>query len=189
MKPEVSAGCHQTLSRRWGLVDWAVEMGRIGYGRTREQMSMMVKKILDKDGRQNPFVDNRPGKDWWYAFLRRHPELAIRTLEHLQLARAAACSEDVLSRWSLRTLLKYGMQMKLGALSVPNQAKFSHWLEQKMSTMLPQIQRSRLLLCVQSLLRGMLFHLCTYFQARDFGTTHLRVVSVELTLANLKRVG
>ena len=24
------------------LVDWAVEMGRIGYGRTREQMSMMV---------------------------------------------------------------------------------------------------------------------------------------------------
>ena len=26
------------------LVDWAVEMGRIGYGRTREQMSMMVKK-------------------------------------------------------------------------------------------------------------------------------------------------
>ena len=81
------------------LVDWAVEMGRIGYGWTREQMSMMVKKILDKDGRQNPFVDNRPGKDWWYAFLRRHPELAMRTPEHLQLARAAACSEDVLSRW------------------------------------------------------------------------------------------
>ena len=81
------------------LVDWAVEMGRIGYGRTREQVSMMMKKLLDKDGRQNPFVDNRPGKDWWYAFLRRHPELALCTPEHLQLARAAACSEDVLSRW------------------------------------------------------------------------------------------
>ena len=29
----------------------------------------------------------------------------------------------------LMTLLEYGMQMKLGALSVPNLAKFSHWLE------------------------------------------------------------
>ena len=38
--------------------------------------------------------------------------------------------------------------MKLGALSVPNLAKFSHWLE--MSTMLPQIQLSRLLLCALS---------------------------------------
>ena len=89
----------------------------------------------------------------------------------------------------LMTLLEYGMQMKLGALSVPNLAKFSHWLEQEMSTKLPQIQKNRSLLCVQFLLQGMLFHQCTYFPARDFDTTHSRVVSVALTLANLKRVG
>ena len=60
------------------------------------------------------------------------------------------------------------------------------------STRLPQIQRNRLLLGVQFLLQGMLFQHCTYFQATDFGITHLRVVSVELTctctLANLKRI-
>ena len=88
-----------TVTEEQELVDWALHMGRIRYGRTREQISMMVKKLLDKDGRQNPFVDNRPGKDWWYAFLRRHPELTMRTPEHLQLACAAACSEEVLSRW------------------------------------------------------------------------------------------
>ena len=73
-----------------------------------------------------------------------------------------------------------------GALSVPNLAKFSDWLEQVMSTKLRQIQRNRIL---QFLLQGILFHQCTYFLARDFDTTHSRVVSVELTLANLKRVG
>ena len=81
------------------LADWAIEMGKIGYGCTREQISLMVQKPLDKDGRQNPFLNNRPGKDWWYAFLRRHPELAMRSPEPLQLARASACSEEILSRW------------------------------------------------------------------------------------------
>ena len=54
------------------LVNWAVEMNKIGYGQTRRQICEMVKKILDKDGRPNPFKDNRPGKDWWYAFLARN---------------------------------------------------------------------------------------------------------------------
>ena len=30
------------------LVDWAVEIGRTGYGRTREQASRIVKKLVDK---------------------------------------------------------------------------------------------------------------------------------------------
>ena len=51
------------------LADWAVQMGKMGYRRAREQISAAVKKFLDRDGRQNPFVDNRPRKDWWYAFL------------------------------------------------------------------------------------------------------------------------
>ena len=86
----------------------------------------MVIKLVEKDGCQNPFADNRPGKDWWYAFLCQHSELAMCTPEHqvLQLAQFAACSEEVLLRWyaalkQLMTLLEYGMGMKLGAFSVP----------------------------------------------------------------------
>ena len=42
-------------------MDWALHMADVGYmyGCTREQI---VKKILDKDGRENPFMDNYPGK-------------------------------------------------------------------------------------------------------------------------------
>ena len=46
------------------LVNWAIEMNKIGYGQTRRQVCEMVKKILDKDGRPNPFKDNRPRNDW-----------------------------------------------------------------------------------------------------------------------------
>ena len=38
------------------LADWAVQMGRIDYGRTKEQISAAVKKLLDRDGRQNPII-------------------------------------------------------------------------------------------------------------------------------------
>ena len=46
------------------LVDWALHMAdiHVGYGRTREQLCATVKEIIDKDGRENPFVDNYPGK-------------------------------------------------------------------------------------------------------------------------------
>ena len=65
------------------LVDWAIHMGRIGYCRTRGELLDTVKKILDSDGRKNPFTKNRPGKDWWYAFIRRHPELSERTHKNI----------------------------------------------------------------------------------------------------------
>ena len=44
------------------LVDLALHMADIGYGHTREQLCATVKEILDKDGHENPFTDNYPGK-------------------------------------------------------------------------------------------------------------------------------
>ena len=58
------------------LVHWAIEMAAIGYGRTREQLCLTVKEMLDKDGRANPFRQNMHGEDWWYALLKRHPEIS-----------------------------------------------------------------------------------------------------------------
>ena len=81
------------------LVEWALEMAKIGYGRTREQITEMVRQLLDKDGRSNPFVENRPGRDWWYGFLRRHPRLSFRSPEQLQISRASACSKERLTQW------------------------------------------------------------------------------------------
>ena len=37
------------------LANWAVKMAKTGYGRTRQHICEMVKKLLDKDNRPNPF--------------------------------------------------------------------------------------------------------------------------------------
>ena len=79
------------------LAAWAMEMASIGYGHTRVQMSEMVKRLLDEDGRPNPFVDNYPGCDWWYGFLRRRPEISLCPPEQLKLSRASTCSQERLS--------------------------------------------------------------------------------------------
>jgi hypothetical protein len=47
-----------------------------------------IHKILMDDQRPNPFVDNRPGKGWFKAFLRRHPNVAERYAEPICRGRA-----------------------------------------------------------------------------------------------------
>ena len=59
----------------------------------------MVKRILDKHSRPNPFLNNMPGKDWWYTFLRRHPEISLRTPQVLETCRAKACTPTALAKW------------------------------------------------------------------------------------------
>ena len=55
------------------LADWLLDMSRIGYGRSCEELRLVVKKISDQDKRQNPFTDNIPGLVWWKTFMRHHP--------------------------------------------------------------------------------------------------------------------
>jgi hypothetical protein len=44
------------------LKGWAIKMSRMGFPITKSQLQWEVKKILEKDGRPNPFKDNLPGK-------------------------------------------------------------------------------------------------------------------------------
>jgi len=88
-----------TAAEEQKLVDYAFEMSKIGYGQTKQQILTMVQKILKKDGRLNPFKDDRPGKKWWQLFLKRHPEVTLRVPELLQQARAQACNAEKISLW------------------------------------------------------------------------------------------
>ena len=99
------------------LAEWAMEMARIGYGRTRVQVSEMVKRLLDEDRRPNPFVDNYPGRDWWYGFLKRHPEISLCSPEQLKLSRASTCSQERLSVW----YNDYESFLKKNSISNPDQ--------------------------------------------------------------------
>lgn len=81
------------------LVDWIIKMAEIGYGQCKLQVCRMVKKMLDQNGRSSPFPDNLPGKDWWYAFLNRHPQISVRTPQALETQRAKACTPSAINKW------------------------------------------------------------------------------------------
>ena len=68
-----------TAAEEQMLADWALHMADIGYGRTREQLCATVKEILDKDGCENPFTDNYPGK---FNHLPTHPPTRHPTTPH-----------------------------------------------------------------------------------------------------------
>jgi hypothetical protein len=61
------------------LCDYIKLMASIGCPMTREELFKEFQKILDIDGRCNPFKNNKPGKNWYYGFKNRHPNIAERT--------------------------------------------------------------------------------------------------------------
>lgn len=81
------------------LVNWIITMAEVGYGQCRQQVCTIVKRILDNNARPNPFPNNLPGKDWWYAFLKRHPEISLRTPQALESYRAKACTPTAIATW------------------------------------------------------------------------------------------
>ena len=76
-----------------------MHMARIGYCRTRKELRLIVKKVLDKDGRENPFKNNMPGQSWMRSFLRRHPKISIRQSSSLPYSRAKGCTKEILDEW------------------------------------------------------------------------------------------
>ena len=54
-----------------------------------------------EDGRKKPFKDDKPGKDWYYAFLKRHPVISERAPQQL----AKECAVITPGKIGLKTLL------------------------------------------------------------------------------------
>ena len=82
------------------IAEWAISMSHRGFPRRSSELKSVVKEYLDKSGlRIKQFKDNRPGKTWFYGFLRPHPRIATKKAEALEMTRAMACSEDRIKRW------------------------------------------------------------------------------------------
>lgn len=88
-----------TTEEEAAIEEWLIHMAKIGYGRSREQLKVAVKKIIELDGRPNPFIENMPGRTWIRAFLKRHPKVSCRHPEPLPTSRAMGCSEQHLDKW------------------------------------------------------------------------------------------
>ena len=87
------------LSEEKRIADWALHMSKTGYGRTRHELAGVVKKFIDEDGRANPFLNHKPGRQWLRRFFNRHPELTFRTTVQLGKERAVINKEKLL-HWS-----------------------------------------------------------------------------------------
>ncbi|KAJ8050092.1 hypothetical protein HOLleu_03158 [Holothuria leucospilota] len=92
-----SSGPSATLTQaeKQLLEEYITKMSKIGYGLTKRQLLDEVQTIIEKDGRPNPFKDNRPGRDWYQRFLRRHPNLRERISENLGKERAGVTEEKI----------------------------------------------------------------------------------------------
>jgi len=74
------------------LVEWIFYLSERGFPVNKNQLLDSVRDIIVELKRETPFVNNRPGRHWYEAFLRR-PQLASRVAQTLTLTRASATEE------------------------------------------------------------------------------------------------
>ena len=94
-----------TMAEEQVLENYIKDMARVGYPVQKHELLGEVKRVLDHDGRATPFRNNTPGKDWFYGFCRRHPDLALRTPCTLGHQRSLI-SKPMIDNW-FSTLYKF----------------------------------------------------------------------------------
>lgn len=98
--PEVSLGHSGILSilgneNEQLLVDWVLASSKMGFPVDREGLLSSVKKLVDELDLKTPFVNNRPGKKWFYSFMQRHKILFQKHAEYVNRARGSVTEEKI----------------------------------------------------------------------------------------------
>lgn len=77
------------------LERWILTSHKKGFPRRMEDIQASVKYFLDATPRENPFQDNLPGRGWYQAFLKRHPNITLRTSEGITAASSVVAEADI----------------------------------------------------------------------------------------------
>lgn len=80
------------------LEQWIMSLAKVHHPVNKEQLLDSVQHIIEENKRPNPFVNSRPGRKWYEAFLKRHPMLSERVAQNLTPAREKV-SEQQLRQW------------------------------------------------------------------------------------------
>lgn len=80
------------------LVKWITEISNRGFSPHKDDLLITVQKIMRNTNRQNPFINDKPGRKWLDAFFKRNPSLSVRIPETLTTSRASV-SEQQLRNW------------------------------------------------------------------------------------------
>lgn len=77
------------------LAKWLKSCARSGFPINKESLLDYVEKIVRNCKLNTPFINCRPGRKWFDAFMRRHPDLSIKEAEHINKAQALITEEKI----------------------------------------------------------------------------------------------
>lgn len=83
------------------LCDYLHEMGRRGFGLTKVQVCQFAYEIAERNNLQHSFQQEhkRAGPDWLAAFLKRHPDMAVRIPEGTSIGRLCGFNRPQVDRF------------------------------------------------------------------------------------------
>ncbi|KAG5881526.1 hypothetical protein JTB14_008452 [Gonioctena quinquepunctata] len=79
------------------LVEWIISVGRVGFHVTKDQLLNSVRNLVEQSKRKTPLKNNRPGRNWYKSFLKRHPEISTRVAQNLTSSRANVTQQQLLN--------------------------------------------------------------------------------------------
>lgn len=77
------------------LVKCLLARTRMGLPCDKAELRKLVGEYVIAKDLKTPFKDGIPGEDWYYLFMRRHPELSLKKPEHLQKLRKDARKPEI----------------------------------------------------------------------------------------------
>lgn len=80
------------------LVNWILDCAKMGFPIDKDGLLTSVQKLVKQRNIQAPFLNGRPGKKWYHAFLSRHKELSKKKAEYIHGGRGAV-TEEKIRKW------------------------------------------------------------------------------------------
>lgn len=77
------------------IVKWVLHRAEIGAPVTKTDLLDCIQQYVQANSKKTPFTDDRPGRQWYKAFRKRHPELSIRKPQQLSTSRAEVSKEEL----------------------------------------------------------------------------------------------
>ena len=78
------------------MAQYFVQIADMGFGLTREDVMRTAFLIVDKSGREHPFINGMAGRGWFEGFRARHPQLTLRTPQPLSYCRALSANPEII---------------------------------------------------------------------------------------------
>ncbi|TGZ51112.1 Uncharacterized protein DBV15_11450 [Temnothorax longispinosus] len=77
------------------IINWILYRAERGNPATKTELLDSVQNYIQLEGTKTPFNNDRPGRHWYEKFRKRHPEITLRTPQHLSMIRASVTEEDI----------------------------------------------------------------------------------------------